>query len=449
MMGAIAAAAGAAAAGAAAADTLTGSAAYGDWRSDAPGVVRKLTVADLPPPGDTPSKTAPSSIAPRPAGAELKTLPGFVVRPFFKVDGPRLMRTAPNGDVFLAETNAGKITVLRTKDGADAPAAVETFAAGLDQPFGIAFWPARNPKWVYIANTNAVVRFPYRAGDLKARGPAEVIIPKLTESRRGHSTRDVAFSDDGKRMYVSVGSGSNVAEEVARKSPDEVAAFAKDHALGADWGAELGRADVLVASPDGTGLKVFATGIRNCVGLAVQPGDGTVWCTNNERDLLGDDLPPDYVTRVKEGGFYGWPWYYIGAHPDPRPNVKDQRPDLAEAVTVPDVLLQPHSAPLQMTFYTASKGKALFPANAREGAYVALHGSWNRAFRTGYKVVRVVMKDGAPTGEYEDVLTGFVIDEKKVWGRPVGVTVAQDGALLVSDDGGGLVWRVSPKAATP
>jgi glucose/arabinose dehydrogenase len=275
-----------------------------------------------------------------------------------------------------------------------------------------------------------------------------VIIPTLTVSKAGHFTRDVAFSLDGRRMFVSVGSASNVAEEVPRKTPEEVEAFAKDHALGADWGAEIGRADVLVANPDGSDLKTFATGIRNCVGLAVQPGAGTLWCAVNERDLLGDNLPPDYVTRVKEGGFYGWPWYYIGANEDPRPNVKGQRPDLADKVTVPDVLIQPHSAPLEMTFYTAVKGAALFPPEAREGAYVALHGSWNRSSRTGYKVVRALLKDGAPTGAYEDVLTGFVVDDKKVWGRPVGVTVAPDGALLVSDDGGGVIWRISPTGAS-
>lgn len=198
---------------------------------------------------------------------------------------------------------------------------------------------------------------------------------------------------------------------------------------------------MLSFDPEGKDRKVFAAGIRNCVGLAIHPRTHDVWCATNERDLLGDDTPPDYATRVREGGFYGWPWYYIGAHEDPR--LKGQRPDLADRVTTPDVLFQPHSAPLELTFYTAKGGPAAFPAEYQGDAFVALHGSWNRAVRTGYKVVRVKLKDGVPTGEYEDFLTGFVIDAKSVWGRPVGVAVAHDGALLVSDDGGGGIWRVA------
>ena len=425
------------------AQVRTGESAYGDYRTDAPGVVRKITPADLGPPLSTPVSVASPAVAPRPAGAELKTLPGFIVAPFAKLDdAPRLLCTAPNGDIFVAEPSANQIVVLRAKDGAAKPDRIETFAEKLDGPFGIAFYPAANPKWVYVANVNSVVRFPYVTGDLKARGPAEVVIPELAASKRYHTTRDIIFSPDGKRMFVSVGSGSNAAEEVAKKTPDEIKAWAATHALGADWGAETNRADVLTADPDGKNLKVFAAGIRNCVGLAVQPGSGTLWCSTNERDLLGDNLPPDYVTRVKEGGFYGWPWYYIGAHEDPRPNVKGQRPDLADKVITPDVLIQPHSAPLQEVFYTAS-GPAAFPAEYHGQMFVALHGSWNRGKRTGYKVVRVVLKDGVPTGEYEDFLTGFVVNDKSVWGRPVGVAVAHDGALLVSDDAGNMIWRVS------
>jgi glucose/arabinose dehydrogenase len=432
------------AASAAAAQVRTGDAAFGDYKTDAPGVVRKITAADLPAPMAMPSSVASPAVTPRPPGATLKTPPGFTVEPFAKLDGaPRLLRIAPNGDVFVAETSANRIVVLRAKDGAAKPDQTETFAEKLDGPFGIAFYPAADPKWVYVANVNSVIRFPYVVGDLKARGPAEVMIPELAVSKRYHTTRDIAFSPDGKRMFVSVGSGSNVAEEVAKKTPEETKAWAVDHALGADWGAETNRADVLTADPDGKNLKVFAAGIRNCVGLAVQPRTGALWCSTNERDLLGDNLPPDYVTRVKEGGFYGWPWYYIGDHEDPRPNVKGERPDLADKVITPDVLIQPHSAPLQEAFYTASSGPAAFPADYRGDLFVALHGSWNRGKRTGYKVVRLTLKNGAPTGEYEDFLTGFVVDDKTVWGRPVGVAVAHDGALLVSDDGGGMIWRVS------
>jgi glucose/arabinose dehydrogenase len=427
------------------AQTRTGATAFGDWRTDAPGVVRKITVDDVPAPSAHPS-VAVSSVVARPEGAVLKTLPGFAVAPFAKLAGPRLLRTAPNGDVFVAATDSGRIVALHARDGADKPEQVQTFAEGLDRPFGVAFYPAADPQWIYVANVDSVVRFPYRAGDLKARGPAEVIVPKLTESKRGHSTRDVIFSADGRRMFISVGSGSNVAEEVPKKTPEETKVWAADHALGGDWGAETNRADVLVADPDGQNLQVYATGLRNCVGLAVEPHTGDIWCSTNERDMLGDDLPPDYLTRVKAGAFYGWPWYYIGSHEDPRPNVKGQRPDLANKVTTPDVLLQAHSAPLEMTFYTAASGPSAFPKAFRGEAFVALHGSWNRALRTGYKVVVAKLNGGVPTGEYEDFLTGFVVDEKTVWSRPVGVTVAHDGALLVSDDAGGMIWRVSYKS---
>jgi hypothetical protein len=241
-------------------------------------------------------------------------------------------------------------------------------------------------------------------------------------------------------MFVSVGSASNVAETMPKKTADEVRAWQAGHALGAAWGVEVGRANVLVGDPSGQNMHVFAAGIRNCVGMALQPVTHDLWCSTNERDLLGDNLPPDYVTRVREGAFYGWPWYYIGAHEDYRH--AGERPDLADKITVPDVLIQPHSASLQMTFYEGH-GPAAFPADYRGQAFVALHGSWNRGKRTGYKVVIVKLKNGQPTGEYEDFLTGFVVDAKSVWGRPVGVAAAHDGALLVADDGGDVIWRVA------
>lgn len=430
------------AAGAASAQVRTGEAAYGDWSGDAPGVVRKITPQDLPAPYATRPSAAVSSVAPRPAGAELKTLPGFSVTAFAKLQGPRMIRTAPNGDVFVAETDAGQVSVLRAGDGADKASLNQVFADGLDRPFGIAFYPpGPNPQWVYVANANSVVRFPYANGDVKARGAPQTIVAKLAADTRGHSTRDVAFSADGRRMYISVGSGSNIADGMPKKTPAEALAWQSGHALGAAWGPEENRADVLVADPDGGDLRVFATGIRNCVGLAVNPNTHDVWCSTNERDMLGDNLPPDYVTRVRQGGFYGWPWFYIGDHEDPR--LKGQRPDLVGKVTIPDVLLQPHSAPLGMSFYTASGGPAAFPAEYRGDAFVGLHGSWNRALRTGYKIVRLKLRNGVPTGEYEDFVTGFVIDGKSVWGRPVATAVAHDGALLFTDDAGDTVWRVA------
>ena len=426
----------------ASAQTLNGQAAYGDWRSDAPGVVRHITPADLPDRGASPIGFGLPTVGARPAGAELKTLPGFSVSAFAtKLEGPRLLRLAPNGDMFVSEAEAGKVLVLRAPDGADKAVQVETFADGLDRPFGIAFYPVGpNPQWIYVANTNSVIRYPYRNGDLKPRGPAETIIPRLTVSGGAHTTRDIVFSPDSRRMFVSVGSSSNVAEDMSKKTPEETHTWQAGHALGAAWDKEVGRADVIVGDPDGKAMHVYAAGIRNCVGMAIHPVTHDLWCSTNERDLLGDDLPPDYVTRVHEGGFYGWPWYYIGDHEDYRH--ANERPDLKGKITVPDVLLQPHSAPLEMTFYTAH-GPAAFPAEYRGDAFVALHGSWNRGKRTGYKVVRVFTKDGVPTGAYEDFMTGFVIDGSKVWGRPVGVAAAHDGALLVADDGGNVIWRVA------
>ncbi len=293
-----------------------------------------------------------------------------------------------------------------------------------------------------MANNNSVVRLPYRNGDLHARGAAQVIVPQLTESHGGHSTRDVAFSKDDKRMFISVGSGSNVAETMSKKNPADIQSWEAAHGKGAAWDSETNRADIMVTDPEGhQPIHTFATGIRNGVGIAVNPETGDLWTSVNERDGLGDDLVPDYITRVKEGGFYGWPWYYMGNHEDPRH--PGERPDLAGQAIVPDVLLQSHSASLEMTFYTATKGAAAFPAEYHGDAFAAFHGSWNRSLRTGYKVVRVRLNHGVPTGEYDDFLTGFVVDNSSVWGRPVGVTVAHDGALLVTEDGHGTLWRIS------
>ena len=429
---------------ASAGQVLTGAAAFDDWKSDAPGVWRRVTVASLPKPFATPSAGNPPSIALRPAGAALKTLPGFTVQPFATgLTGPRLIRTAPNGDVFVVESGAGRVRVLRMADGAARPAAVSTFTEGLREPFGVAFYPAGpNPQWVYVANTNSVVRFPYRDGDLKARGAAETVVAQIAPHTGGHVTRDIAFSPDGATMFVSVGSGSNDAEHMPKMTLDEAHAFEAAHAVGSAWGSEERRADILAFTPQGGPARIYAAGIRNCVGLTVQPATGTLWCSTNERDGLGDNLVPDYITRVKAGGFYGWPWWYMGGTEDPRH--KGERPDLAGEVLSPDVPVQPHSATLEMVFYPKSaSGPAAFPVDYRGDAFAAFHGSWNRELRTGYKVVRVKMKDGQPTGAYEDVLTGFVIDDHTVWGRPVGVAVAHDGALLVSDDASGTVWRVA------
>jgi len=422
---------------------FSGSAAFGDWKQDAPGVRRRITAGDLPAPFATPSAANTPRVVAGKKGALPKVPPGFAVAPVVTgLEGPRLLRVAPNGDIFVAETRASRVRVLRL-DPDGSLQAKETFADGLSLPFGIAFYPpGPDPQWVYIGNTDSVVRFPYRNGDLTPRGEGETIVSGLATG--GHSTRDVAFSLDGEHMYVSVGSLSNAGEDMEAKTDELAAAWdAEKHAIGAGWGGEEGRADVLEFTPEGKDRRIYATGIRNCVGLAVHPRTADIWCATNERDGLGDNLAPDYVTRVRAGGFYGWPWYYIGSHPDPRLN--GQRLDLKGKAIVPDTLLQPHSAPLQMTFYDGSQ----FPEQYQGDGFAALHGSWNRAKPTGYKVVRIVLKNGTPTGEYDDFLTGFGIDDKQVWGRPVGVAVAKDGALLVSEDGNGTIWRISYTGPAP
>jgi hypothetical protein len=377
--------------------------------------------------------------------AKLAVASGFAVDAFATgLEGPRKLCIAPNGDIFIAETRAGRIRVLRAAAGAARPSQLEDFASGLDQPFGIAFYPAGpRPQWVYVATNNQVVRFAYSPGDMRAQSTPQILVAKLADTVIGHSTRDIVFSADGARMFVSVGAGSNVGESEPHKTPAQVRDWEAAHGLGAAWAGEANRADVLVFDVNGKEpARIFATGIRNCVGLAIQPKTGDVWCTTNERDGLGDDLVPDYSTRVREGAFYGWPWFYLGSHEDPRH--AGERPDLAGKVSIPDVLFQAHSAPLTLAFYEATSGVAAFPHEYLGDAFVALHGSWNRSHRTGYKVVRLPLKDGVPTGEYQDFLTGFVVDDRHVWGRPVGVAVARDGALLVSDDAANTLWRVAP-----
>lgn len=402
---------------------LTGKEAMGDWTTDAPGVRRKITVADLPAPYATRSVDNGPRMVPQPEGAWPKAPPGFTVTKLATgLDNPREVITAPNGDLFVVESKPGRVRVLRDSDGDGKPDDNEVYASGLRLPFGMAFYPnGANPRYLYVANTDSVVRFPYKNGDLKASGPEEMIVDDIPGGGRlrggGHWTRDIRFSPDNKTMFVSVGSLTNVHENP--NAPEER------------------RADILAYTPQGKNERIYASGIRNAVGLAIHPQTGDLWASVNERDGLGDHLPPDYITRVKEGGFYGWPWYYIGPHQDPRH--PGAHPELKDKVLVPDVLVQSHMASLCMTFYTGSQ----FPAEYRNDGFAAQHGSWNRARRTGYKVIRVPLKNGVPTGEYEDFLTGFVTPEGHVWGRPVGVTTAKDGALIVTDDGSGTIWRVA------
>jgi glucose/arabinose dehydrogenase len=391
---------------------------YVDFHGQAPGRVHKITPADMPKPYATKSVANPPKVVPRPADAWPQAPAGFKVQLYAdNLKGPRPIRTAPNGDLFVAESFSGRISVFRgmTKDGKFEKSNV--FASGLRMPFGIAFYPpGPNPKYVYVGNNDAVVRFPYQNGDMKARGPAEAVIPDLPTG--GHPTRNVIFSLDGKQMFIAIGSRANVADVDTDKR-------------------EFHRANILVAKPDGSDLRIYASGIRNPVGLAVDPRTGVLWTSVNERDLLGDFLPPDYITHVEEGGFYGWPWYYIGGNQDPR--FEGKHPELKDEVIVPDVLVQPHFASLDLTFYEAKQ----FPQQYQHQIFAAEHGSWNRAVRAGYEVIFVPLKDGSATGEYQDFLTGFVTPSGDVWGRPVGVAMAPDGSLMVTDDGSNSIWRVS------
>jgi glucose/arabinose dehydrogenase len=402
---------------------LTGKDAFTDYLKEQPGVIHKLTVADLPAPYATKGVDNGAEMVKRPDGAWPKTLPGFKVEQYYTgLDQPRLIRTAPNGDLFVAISYDNKIMVFRGVDASGKPKQVSTFAAGLSQPFGIAFYPpGPNPKWVYIGNTDSVVRFPYKNGDMKATGAPEKLADLPGGGRLrggGHWTRDIAFSKDGQRMFVSVGSHSN--DDDSDTHPEE-----------------FHRADVLEFTPEGKFVKIYAYGIRNCVGEAINPTTGQLWCSTNERDMLGDDLVPDYITHVDEGGFYGWPWFYMGNNWDPRQQGK--HPELKAKVLTPDILVNPHFASLEMTFYEGSQ----LPAMYKGDIFAAEHGSWNRAKRSGYEVILAPMHDGKATGEYEDFLTGFTTPDGHVWGRPVGVTVANDGSLFVTDDGSGTIWHVS------
>ena len=399
---------------------LTGKAAMGDFTTDAPGVRRKLTVADLPPPNATPAAENSPRIVPRPEGAMPRVPEGFKVELFTGgLTNPRQARVAPNGDLFVVESEAERVRVIRDTNGNGKAEAIQIFASGLKQPFGIAFHPPDDPRWVYVANTDSVVKFPYVAGDMVARGARETVIDTVSAGGRlkggGHWTRDLVFSRDGSKMFVSVGSRSNV-------NDDE---------------REARRARIFEYSPDGQNERVYASGIRNPVGLAIHPDTGELWTSANERDDLGDDLVPDYVTRVKDGGFYGWPWLYMGGHQDPRHAGKHA--ELRDEVIVPDVLIQAHSASLGLTFYTGQS----FPPAYRGSIFAAEHGSWNRAKRTGYKVIQIPLSGGRATGEYVDFMTGFVTPDGDVWGRPVGVATGKDGSLYVTDDAANVVWRVS------
>ncbi|MEK7723955.1 MAG: PQQ-dependent sugar dehydrogenase [Acidobacteriota bacterium] len=369
---------------------------------------------DLPPPFQTNSAFRASKIVPQPANAALTIPKGFRINVFAEggFNQPRWMALAPNGDVFLSDARANTVYVLRDKDKDGVAEERFVFSDKLDQPFGIAF----HKDWVYIANTSAVVRFKYKSGQTQADGEPEKLIELTRGGYNQHWTRNVLFSPNGEKMYVSIGSSGNYQPEDDAK-----------------------RAAISEYNPDGTGHRIYASGLRNPIGLAWNPVTKELWTAVNERDGLGDDLVPDFVTSVKDGGFYGYPYYYIGENKETR--LKDVDYTKLAKVTVPDVLLTSHSAALGIVFNDGN----MFPKEFENDAFVALHGSWNRQKLTGYKVIRVKMKDGKPVGGYDDFVSGWLPteDSNEVWGRPVGLLMNADGSLLICDDGADKIWRVS------
>ncbi|MGN6184369.1 MAG: PQQ-dependent sugar dehydrogenase [Thermoanaerobaculia bacterium] len=365
----------------------------------------------LPKPYQTQSAGNPPHVIARPANASLNVPPGFKVELWAtNIHNPRNMLLAPNGDVFVADTASGIIHVFRDTNNDSRPDQRFTFADDLDEPFGLAF----RGNQLYVGNQDAIVRFEYKSGQTRASGkPVKVVgLPP-----GGHSTRNVIFNRDGSKMYVAVGSASNVSDETS----------------------EPLRAAITEYNADGSGRRTFASGLRNPIGLAWNPADQSLWTVVNERDGLGDDLVPDFATEVERDAFYGWPFSYIGKNVDPRR--KGARADLIAKAIVPTVLIESHSAPITLAFYSGT----MFPPQYRGGAFVALHGSWNRTNRTGYKVVHIPFRNGKPSGGYDDFVTGWAPDPKDrtVWGRPAGLLVLKDGSLLVTDDGSGVIWRVT------
>jgi glucose/arabinose dehydrogenase len=374
----------------------------------------RIQPKDLPSPFATESASRKVQIVSRPQNAGLQVPQGFTAKPFVQgLSRPRWLMVAPNGDVFLSESYDNRIRLLRDTNG-DGVAEVNTiFASGLNQPLGMAISPDR--KSFYVANTDAVVRYPYQLGQTKLQGKPSLVTSLTGGGYNQHWTRNIIFSPDGTKLYVSVGSASNADPE---ESP---------------------RATIQVMNPDGSDRRTFASGLRNPVGLGFNPVTQLLHTTVNERDGLGDDLVPDYLTSVQSGGFYGWPYSYLGSNPDPR---LPRKPELERRAIVPEVLFQAHSAALGLVFYNAKQ----FPKPYQNSAFVAFRGSWNRTEATGYKVVRVPFNlQGKAEGSYEDFVTGWLVDAKKptAWGRPVGLAIAQDGSLLITDEPGGTIWRVA------
>src|SRR5499425_1024029 len=383
----------------------------------------------LPAPFATPSVRNNSKVIGWPKGRMPTPAPGFEVSLFAEdFDNPRTTYALPNGDVLVVEStrewpdrpdrpdkSRNRITLFRDTKKDGKPDLREVFLTGLNMPYGMLLVG----NWFYVGNTNGVVRYPYRAGETKITAKGEKV---LDLPGGGHFTRNLIADPAGRKIYIAIGSASNVDEEN-------------------EWEKDQQRAGIVEMNPDGSGARIFANGLRNPVGMDWEPQTNQLWTVVNERDLLGDDLVPDYITSVREGAFYGWPYSYYGQHVDTR--VKPPRPDLVAQAIVPDYALGTHTASLGLVFYAGM----LLPPHYAGGAFIGQHGSWNRKPRSGYKVVFVPFIQGRPAGKPEDILTGFVNADGKALGRPVGVAVDRAGALLVADDVGNTVWRVTPATA--
>ena len=370
-----------------------------------------ITPDSLPKPFATPSANRGPSVVAKPDDVELQLPPGFKAEIFAEgLNNPRSLAVAPNGDLFVVESGPNRVTVLRDSKGAGKADFKATFAEGLNLPFGIVFLKDS----LFISNTDSVVKFSYAPGQTKAEGTPTTVLSDIPgKGYHGHWARDLVYNSKTDKMYLSIGSEHDLAED------------------------PLPRATITEFNPDGSGRRIFASGIRNPSGKAINPANGELWTTVNERDGMGDDLCPDYVTSVKDGGFYGFPYYYAGQNHDPR---MPEKPELKNTVLTPDILVTAHSAALGIAFYT---GK-MFPKEYRGDAFVALHGSANRSKRTGYKIIRIPFKKGKPVGGYQDFCSGWMLGEdlSVVWGRPVGVAVGKDGSLFISDDGANRIWRI-------
>lgn len=374
----------------------------------------------LPAPFETPSTAKSPRIVGWSEGKTPVAPTGFTVTKFAdNLVNPRWIYAAPNGDIFVAESGTrrspNRVTLFRDTDHDGKPDFRSVFISGLRQNLGML---VLNNSF-YVGNTDGIVQYPYKAGDTSLTGEGKKIVELPAGGYNNHWTRNLISNPEGTKLYISVGSGSNVAENGINN--------------------EARRANILEVNPDGSGEKIYASGLRNPVGLGWAPGTKTLWTAVNERDNLGDDLVPDYITSVTPGAFYGWPYAYFGANEDPRR--KGERPDLVAKSVVPDVPLGSHTASLGLAFYT----KTAFPEKYRNGAFVGQHGSWNRSVLSGYKVVFVPFSNGKPSGPPEDFLTGFLAEgsQSEAYGRPVGITVLADGSMLVADDSGNTIWRVT------